>query len=87
MAVVKKEEEEEEEGWMPAEEERMLVAGVVVEGAWDEAFSVGIQVFGEFFSADGESIEKELLAGILVNPALTDVRGECSRERFLRLRG
>ena len=81
MAVVKKEEEEEEEeekeGWMRAEEE----------GAWDEAFSVGIQVFGEFFSADGGSIEKELLAGILVNPALTDVRGECSRERFLRLRG
>ena len=73
---------------MPAEEEGMLVAGVivVVEGS-DEAFSVGIQVFGEIFSADGESIEEELLAWILVNPALTGVWVESSRERFLRLRG
>ena len=82
--VVKK--EEEEEGGMPGEEEEMLVAGVVVEGS-DEAFSAGIQVFGEFFSADGESIEEELLAWILVNPALTGVGVESSRERFLRLRG
>ena len=81
--VVKKEEEEEEEGRMPAEEEGMLV---VVEGS-DEAFSAGIQVFGEVFSADGESIEEELLAWILVNPALTVVGVENSRERFFRLRG
>ena len=86
--VVKKEaeEEEEEEGRMSAEEEGMLVAGVVVEDS-DEAFSVGIQVFGEVFSADGECIEEELLAWILVNPALTAVGVENSRERFLRLRG
>ena len=85
----KEEEEEEEEGGMPAEEEEMLVAGVVVEGS-DEAFSE-IQVFIECFSADGESIKTELLTLMLVNPALaaveTAVTGECSRERFLRLRG
>ena len=64
----------------------MLVVGMVVEGS-DKAFSE-IQVFGVSFSADEESIKKELL---LVNPTLaaveTAVRGECSCVRFLRLRG
>ena len=89
MAVVKKEEEEEE---VEEEEESGMLAGeegMVVEGS-DEAFSE-IQVFGECFSADEESIKTELLARILVNPASaavgTAVRGECTRERFLRLRG
>ena len=93
MAVVKKEEEEEEEeeeeSGMPEVEEGMLVAGMVVEGS-DEAFSE-IQVFDECFSADEESIKTELLARTLVNPALAAVenavRGQYSRERFLRLRG
>ena len=84
MAVVKKEVEEEEEGGMPAEEEGMLVEGS------DEAFSK-IQVSGECFSADEESIKTELLARMLVNPALaaveTAVGVESSRDRFLRLRG
>ena len=84
MAVVKK---KEEESRMPAVEEGMLVVDMVVEGS-DEAFSE-IQVFGECFSADEES--KELLAWMLVNPTLAPVesavRGECSRKRFLRLRG
>ena len=87
---MKKEEEEEEESRMPAVEEGMLVADMVVEGS-DEDFS-DKQVFGECFSADRESIKKELLALMLVNPALDAVdtavmRGECSREWFLRLRG
>ena len=70
-------------------EEGMLVVDMVVEDS-DEAFSE-IQVFGECCSADGVSIKTELLVRILVNPALaaveTAVWGECSRERFLRLRG
>ena len=74
---------------MPAEEERMLVADMVVlvEGS-DEVFS-DKQVLGECFSADEESIEKELLARIPVIPVLADVGVESSssRERFLRLRG
>ena len=93
MAVVKKEEveeEEEEESGMPAAEaEGMLVAGVVMEGS-DEAF-LDKQVFDECFSADGVSIKTEVLTRMLVNPTLaaveTAVGGECSRERFLRLRG
>ena len=79
---MKKEEEEEVE----EEEESGILAveeGMVVEGS-DEAF-------GECFSAYEESIKTELLARILVNPASaavgTAVRGECTRERFLRLRG
>ena len=80
------EEEEKEEGGMLAEKEGMLVVDAVVEGS-DEAFSE-IQVFDECFSANGASIKKELL---LVNPAFADVETtvdcECTRERFLRLRG
>ena len=74
---------------MPAVEGGMLVVDMVVEDS-DEAFSE-IQVFGECCSADGVSIKTELLAWILVHPALADVetvvRGECSRAKFLRLRG
>ena len=77
---------EEKEGGMLAEEEGMLMAGVVMECS-DEAFSE-IQVVS---ICDGESINTELLALILVNPALaaveTAVVDECSRARFPRLRG
>ena len=87
MAVVEEVEEEEDreeeesDGEMPAEEEGMLVTEVVVKQS-DETFS---EVSSERFSTDEESINKELLARILVN-ADEAVGSECSCERFLRFR-
>ena len=78
MAVVEEVEEEEDreeeesaDGEMPAEEEGMLVTEVVVKQS-DETFS---EVSSERFSTDEESINKELLARILVN-AVTRLWGQ-----------